>query len=70
MSLAPNDGFKIVAPGASESVSVTTILPLKELRQVSMDWACLLVGHATTLTESKAILGKVFLCMGESLLFS
>ncbi len=38
------------APGASESV------PLKELRQVSMDWARSLVRRATTLTESNFIL--------------
>ncbi len=46
------------------------MLPLKELRQVSMDWARSLVRRATTLTESNSILRKVFLCTGESLLFS
>ncbi len=50
--------------------SGTTILPLKELRQVSMDWARSLVRRATTLTESNSILRKEFLCTGESLLFS
>ncbi len=50
--------------------SGTTVLPLKELRQFSTDWACSSVRRAVILTESNSTPRKEILCTGESLLFS
>ncbi len=50
--------------------SVTTFLPLKELRQFSTAWAHSSVRRAVILTESNSTPRKEILCTGESLLFS
>ncbi len=50
--------------------SGTTVLPLKELRQFSTDWARSSVRRAVILTESNSTPRKEILCAGESLLFS
>ncbi len=50
--------------------SGTTVLPLKELRQLCTDWASSLVRHGVMLTESNSIPRKEILCIGENLLFS
>ncbi len=57
-------------PGASETFSGTTFLPLKELRQFSTAWARSSVRRAVILTESNSTQRKEVLCTGESLLFS
>ncbi len=50
--------------------SGTTVLPPKELRQFSTDWARSSVRRAVILTESNSTPRKEILCAGESLLFS
>ncbi len=48
----------------------TTLLPWKDSRQFSIDWARSIERRAVRLTESNSIHRKVILCAGESLLFS